>query len=770
MKTRLIKSVLALLLTFLALPMMGQDFMTVHFKNGTARVFHFSNIEAISVSKEDADGMIHGDYQYQHITTYNKEFVYNLDIIDSISFTKYNAESAREDFSSALNVALSNLANCETTSDLDKKLEIINNADAVEKVWTEGSYVRIKPKNCQPFTIDIDKSKTMSRIGSPAFGRRMSELVQSTEKSDIEVQNGEKLKMVIANQMNNDMFYWWQDNITNHLSPLKEKLEKAGISVKYVPMPDLEFFRSEMFDYDVVFLCTHGGYFSEKEQHALLTGQSLGEVLITEDNENGIEKSVFQDNYDALFTDERYKDAIDDMEIFIHAETRNDGVDDSFYWVAYPMIYESFIENRAIGSFENPNSIIFMASCLTLNSNNSLANIFFNKRGLNTYLGYNESTSFCQEAGSRFFVSYFNGASAWKAYNDLGDVPVSVETSSMLVTGSCKEERVTNKAFWSLFNTHYTAELTMLSKDKKDKDFLQFFLLKTNTEETDEASAKEFYNREKAVYISGTIMAIDPKEVVKGFKYGTDKLLKENKKADYTVRIQDIGKGNYRIQAKLTDIEPGITYYYRAYTYDGHTYNYGDICSFTIETPTDIPAEAIDLGLPSGTLWASYNIGATKPEEYGDYFSWGETEVRDKYYFTTYSLCDGTVTSCHDIGENISGTKYDVAHVKWGNGWCMPTKDDFRELVYNCDYKETTLNGVKGFQFTGSNGKYIFLPYTGYCWDTENSKAGTEGSYWSATQTTSVNKAHEMSFRNDRMLWDCYINRFAGLTVRPVKR
>lgn len=200
----------------------------------------------------------------------------------------------------------------------------------------------------------------------------------------------------------------------------------------------------------------------------------------------------------------------------------------------------------------------------------------------------------------------------------------------------------------------------------------------------------------------------------------------------------------------------------------------GQKASFTVTvtdpTPTDIPAEAIDLGLPSGTLWASYNIGATKPEEYGDYFSWGETEVRDKYYFTTYSLCDGTVTSCHDIGENISGTKYDVAHVKWGNGWCMPTKDDFRELVYNCDYKETTLNGVKGFQFTGSNGKYIFLPYTGYCWDTENSKAGTEGSYWSATQTTSVNKAHEMSFRNDRMLWDCYINRFAGLTVRPVKR
>ena len=182
----------------------------------------------------------------------------------------------------------------------------------------------------------------------------------------------------------------------------------------------------------------------------------------------------------------------------------------------------------------------------------------------------------------------------------------------------------------------------------------------------------------------------------------------------------------------------------------------------------DVPAEPIDLGLPSGTKWASYNIGATKPEEYGGYYAWGETEVRDQYYFTTYSLCDGTVSSCHDIGENISGTEYDVAHVKWGGDWCMPTKDDFQELVYTCEYKETTRNGVKGYQFTGPNGKYIFLPYTGYYWNTENSNAGSEGCYWSATQTTSVSKAHEMSFKKNEVLWDCYINRFAGLSVRPV--
>ena len=194
----------------------------------------------------------------------------------------------------------------------------------------------------------------------------------------------------------------------------------------------------------------------------------------------------------------------------------------------------------------------------------------------------------------------------------------------------------------------------------------------------------------------------------------------------------------------------------------------GEVVIVPITVTNDIPAEPMDLGLPSGTKWASYNVGATKPEEYGGYYAWGETEVRDQYYFTTYSLCDGTVSSCHDIGENISGTEYDVAHVKWGGEWCMPTKDDFQELVYTCEYKETTRNGVKGYQFTGPNGKYIFLPYTGYYWNTENSNVGSEGCYWSATQTTSVNRAHEMSFKKDEVLWDCYINRFAGLSVRPV--
>ena len=297
------------------------------------------------------------------------------------------------------------------------------------------------------------------------------------------------------------------------------------------------------------------------------------------------------------------------------------------------------------------------------------------------------------------------------------------------------------------------------------------FLFKPHTEEVNKEAVNIEYYQNHTVTINGdaTLFNVDGIKDA-GFTLSYYDPVEHMVKVNAEIVPASFANHKVKFSAKLENLVMGRKYSYCAYTYDGLYYNYGEPCSFTIEAPTDIPAEAIDLGLPSGTKWASYNVGATKEEEYGDYYSWGETVVpRDnKYYFTTYSLCDGTVSSCHDIGDNISGTQYDVAHVKWGGEWCMPTKDDFKELVYNCEYKETTLHGVKGMQFTGPNGKYIFLPYSGYCWDTENSKAGTEGSYWSATQTTSVNKAHEMNFSKDQMLWDCYINRFAGLTVRPV--
>ena len=182
--------------------------------------------------------------------------------------------------------------------------------------------------------------------------------------------------------------------------------------------------------------------------------------------------------------------------------------------------------------------------------------------------------------------------------------------------------------------------------------------------------------------------------------------------------------------------------------------------------------EAIDLGLPSGTKWANCNVGATKPEEYGGYYAWGETEEKEVYDWSTYTHCDGSSSTCHDLGPDISGTEYDVAHVKWGGNWVMPTLDDIEELLYNCTSEWTMLNGVNGRKFTGPNGNSIFLPAAGYRWISDLRYAGSTGYYWSPTQYPSYSSsAYSLYFYSGYVnTWYNYDTRLYGQSVRPVVR
>ena len=118
--------------------------------------------------------------------------------------------------------------------------------------------------------------------------------------------------------------------------------------------------------------------------------------------------------------------------------------------------------------------------------------------------------------------------------------------------------------------------------------------------------------------------------------------------------------------------------------------------------------KAIDLGL--SVKWASCNVGATSPEEFGDRFAWGETETKTKFKLSNYLYYDSYTQSYIDIGLDIKGTKYDVAHVKWGGGWRMPTYKELKELYDKCDWKWSRFNDVNGYIVTGPNGNSIFSP------------------------------------------------------------
>ena len=176
----------------------------------------------------------------------------------------------------------------------------------------------------------------------------------------------------------------------------------------------------------------------------------------------------------------------------------------------------------------------------------------------------------------------------------------------------------------------------------------------------------------------------------------------------------------------------------------------------------------IDLGLPSGTKWACCNVGASAPEEYGNYYAWGETSPKSVYDWDNYqygSSWDNVV----NIGSDIAGTGYDAATANWGAPWRMPSLTQIKELVNSCTSTWTTQNGVNGRKFVGPNGGTIFLPAAGIRWSCE-SDAGSGGFYWSSTLYESYpHYAYGLYFGSGDALWGYDYYRFLGHTLRPVR-
>ena len=192
----------------------------------------------------------------------------------------------------------------------------------------------------------------------------------------------------------------------------------------------------------------------------------------------------------------------------------------------------------------------------------------------------------------------------------------------------------------------------------------------------------------------------------------------------------------------------------------------------TVRVSQKFGVVAVDLGLPSGTKWANMNVGAEKPEDYGDYFAWGETKPKAVYDWSTYIHCDGSGSTCHDLGDDISGdSRYDAARANWGGQWRMPTYDEIRELYDNTTSKWTIVNGINGRKFTSkTNGNSIFLPAAGFRYDASLSYRSTSGNYWSASVFPALsNAARYLEASSDYAGW-YFSYRIYGLSVRPVLR
>ena len=213
------------------------------------------------------------------------------------------------------------------------------------------------------------------------------------------------------------------------------------------------------------------------------------------------------------------------------------------------------------------------------------------------------------------------------------------------------------------------------------------------------------------------------------------------------------------IHKTFIGLQPNTTYYYRPYIYApiinyySAAYYYGETKSFTTSDVVAVDG-AVDLGL--SVLWATDNLGATSENPIGDYYAWGETEPKDSFYGKDYTPIQQA---------NISGTKYDAATAKLGNGWRMPTCDEIFDLTQTCNDERVTRNSVPGILLTSSlTGYSIFIPISNYM--VENDTVITDKfAFWSGQKSTEINK----SYYCEQYRWDVAdAPYFYGMPIRPV--
>lgn len=263
-----------------------------------------------------------------------------------------------------------------------------------------------------------------------------------------------------------------------------------------------------------------------------------------------------------------------------------------------------------------------------------------------------------------------------------------------------------------------------------------------------------------------------------GIVYSTQSDVAVEKYNSYTKEASSLEGNKFSVIISL--LTPNTKYYYRAYyKMSNSVYVYGRVQSFTTGAYAVKAGKAVDLGL--SVKWADMNVGASSPEDYGDYFAWGETEPKDDYSWSTYKHCKGaykTLTKyCDNSSYGYNGftdTKTtldpedDAATVNWGAGWRMPTRAEQDELRDKCTWRWTTQGGVNGYSVKGPNGNSIFLPAAGGRFDADLPSVGSYGGYWSSSlNTRDPGLAYSLGFASSGIN-RVYGDRYCGISVRPV--
>lgn len=610
---------------------------------------------------------------------------------------------------------------CETIEEIEEHLEEIESIKGVENVFTTGNTLCVEIKGGFPIAWIYTPEENMpdesqAEYSALAASSQIEGHIQTRAYEDHYYHKDAKLCFI--NQQSNCSYR--NAKFGDKYRDLQKNYENAGFKVESINAENFtrNFIKDRLPSYELIMLVTHGGYLYNT--HWIMTGEEQKIITADAEQREKLEKTITE--------------FINDKNVLItHVKEKRGG---RFEPVSYIVVSESYLKKNIKKSFNN--SIIFNTSCNSLHGylENSFAKVFFDL-GAKVYLGYDGTNSEGKTVGPYFYNNLLAGLTVEEAYNNV-----------------------------DRYDEDGPAKLLFRSKDYVDKYICIVHPEPITLDATDITTNSAILHGE----INGNLGACEY-----GFCWSDYHSTPDNNDSLIIINKEDIMNNKFQKQYTFPAYHE---IYYRAYVkINGEYYAYGDVRSFkTHLCPDDNHPHMVDLGLPSGTKWACCNVDATSPDGYGGYYAWGETEEKSDYDEDTYKFYNKKTHECDYIGSNISGTQYDVAHVKWGDSWRMFTLEEYIELLLYTTWTEVIYNGVKGQLFTGPNGNSIFLPGAGQLEGTHHfGEWDDRGYYWSATlderDSSDTDHAYIMHFYDGGIARYHYSDRrVLGNLVRPVTK
>lgn len=851
MKRRLLTLFSLLLTLLLSVPAMAQDYLAVYLNDGTVDRHMLPLMKSSYASKHDKQGIPHADY-VTHVIEMKSgaKYTYAVEEIDSITFAKVDVEVVAQATCDAILEATELLDQCQTPDELEQHIEqffSIPNVEAVERT-SENSFM-IKITDGKPvgilFTLDEDND----------FEEQAQIIRHITSTVDEQYRNvNSNIRMAIADVQAKER----PADIAEYYNILVDGFRFLGYDAELIEMPSIKFFTEDLADYNIVFLKTHGVFnIFGNNLHWHLSGEAVAnarDALLLE----VIAQMQEQENSDIYDHDEQAlivpSFTINGKHYAFKAFSEHfvENRSANFRREGPKLFFDSACESLKgeSNSYQNRLGHSYTADI-------SFANALLDK-GMNEFFGYTESSVYSKQTGFSLFYHLLHGQSTEAAYNNLNDFAIeeptdykanlmrvvnptvadysfissvftenstinSSNTITLNATTTCIDHtelvdfgfiystdplHLSNSAYFKpaetfvheysdLGNLHFSltipspiAEFTLYYRAVvNDHAHLNYGEIKTLRIEPTPVSNIYFEYAEQSMYVG------DSRElncIIEPFN-ATNPVLEWNSSNPSIATVDQNGV--------VTALAPGectIT----ASTTDGSGLMASCVITVT-ERPDAGDYAYVDLGLPSGLMWATCNIGAQNPYDFGDKFAWGETATKQKFTWSTYTWCNGGNTSITKYcAESNFGTvdgltqlepEDDAAHIQWGGVWRMPTYDEQVELKDNCYWQWTSgYNGsnVAGFivykaKAESDRGKHsynnpslsasyslsdthIFLPAAGYMANTTMSYEGVLGSYWSSTLRAG-NSANANCFNiYSSKAYNEGSQRCAGLSIRPV--